>query len=100
MKLPKELREKQGIQGASKKAKQCSVKNCSKPAIRSLSEDKFSKYAELAKLKLAENRLRKIYLCKEHYNKVNKERKSQDKLSQKKGFLDNARSTKKGKYIE
>ena len=43
MKLPKELREKRDLQGTGKKAKKCSVKGCSNDAIRSLSEDKYSK---------------------------------------------------------
>jgi hypothetical protein len=99
MKLPKELREKRDLQGAAKTARQCSVRGCTKSAIRSLTEDKFGRYAELARLKLDENRRRKIYLCKEHYNAVNKERKSQEKLYKKKGFLDNVRATRKGSHL-
>jgi len=100
MKLPKELREKRALKGAAKKGNHCSVRGCTKAAVRSLSEDKYGKYAELAGLKLDENRLRKIYLCKEHYNALNKERKSQEKITRKKGFLDDARSSKIGKYYE
>ncbi len=100
MKLPKELREKQEIKGAAKKAKNCSVKGCNKAAIRSLAEDKYTSYAELANLKLEENRLHKIYLCKEHYNALSKEKKSQEKLYQKKGFLDDSRASKIGKHYD
>ena len=100
MKLPKELREKINLKGAGSKKKQCSVRGCFEIAVRSLSENKFGRYAERAKLKLDENRLHKILLCKGHYNSVNKERKASEKLTQKKGFLDDARSMKKGKYFD
>ena len=100
MKLPKELREKSGLKGASNKVKQCSVRECSEEAIRSLSENKFGKYIERAKLKIDENRLHKVYLCKAHYREVNKLRKSEEKIYQKKGFLDNSHSARKGKYLE
>ena len=99
MKLPKELRDRQGLGGAGKKIRHCSVRGCNKVAIRSLSEEKFGSYAEKARLKLDDNRLRKLYLCKEHYNLINKERKSHEKLYKKKGFLDNVRSTKKGSHL-
>jgi len=100
MKLPKELREKRDLKGASNKAKRCSVRVCGQPAIRSLSESKYGTYIERARLKINENKLHKIYLCKTHYNEVNKLRKSSEKLYQKKGFLDDAHSAKKGKYFD
>jgi len=100
MKLPKELREKAGLKGASNKAKRCSVRGCGTEAIRSLSENKFGKYVERARLKIDENRLHKVYLCKAHYHEVNKLRKSEEKLYQKKGFLDNKQASRKGKYLE
>ena len=95
MKLPKELREKRDLVGSTSKAKLCSVKECGEPAIRSLSENKWSKYVEKAKLKVNENKNRKIYLCKAHYKDANKVRKSEEKLYQKKGFLED---TKKGSW--
>ena len=64
MKLPKELREKSDLSGTASKAKICSVIECGESAIRSLSENKWSKVCEKARLKLNENRLRKIFLCK------------------------------------
>ncbi|MCK4686786.1 MAG: hypothetical protein KAT66_01540 [Candidatus Lokiarchaeota archaeon] len=93
MKLPKELRDKNDLTRVGK-VKTCSVKGCSENAIRSLSENTWKKYLEKAHLKFEENRYHKIYLCKAHYNQSNKFRKSQEKIYQKKGFLENA--TKKG----
>jgi len=98
MKLPKELREKSDLSGAASKGKICSVKECGESAIRSLSENKWSKVCEKARLKLNENRLRKIFLCKKHYKEANKMRKSDEKLIQKKGFLEDSTSTKRGKW--
>ena len=100
MKLPKELREKSELGGGASKKKTCSVQVCGKPAIRSLSENSWGKYVEKAKLKVEENRQHKLFLCKEHYKEVNKVRKSEEKLYQKKGFLDDSRSSKKGKYFD
>ena len=97
MKLPKELREKKDLGGKKKK---CSVTGCGKEAIRSLSENVWMKYIEKAKLKMDENRLHKIFLCKSHYNETNKLRKKDDKLLKSKGFLDDSRSSKVGKYYE
>jgi hypothetical protein len=98
MKLPKELREKKDLIGPKSKVKLCSVMECGKPAIRSLSENKWSSYVESAQLKVNENKNRKIYLCKSHYKDVNKVRKSEEKVSQKKGFLDDSHAIKKGKW--
>ncbi len=98
MKLPKELREKSDLSGTASKAKKCSVIECGESAIRSLSENKWSKVCEKANLKLNENRLRKIFLCKKHYKEANKMRKSDEKLIQKKGFLEDSTSTKRGKW--
>ena len=97
MKLPKELRDKRDIGGTVKKRK-CSVKGCSENVIRSLSENAWKKYIEKSGLKLKDSPTRRLYLCKAHYNQSNKVRKSQEKIFQKKGFLDNKSSTKKGKY--
>lgn len=98
MKLPKELREKRDLSGTASKAKLCSVKECGEMAIRSLSENKWSQYVEKAKLQVDENKKNKIYLCKAHYKEVNKLRKSEEKLYQQKGFLDNTSASKKGKW--
>jgi len=99
MKLPKELREKKELAGVANKGKKCSVSDCTEPAIRSLSENKWSSYIEKAGLKIEESKQRKIFLCKIHYKEVNKLRKSQEKIYQKKGFLDNASTARKGKYL-
>ncbi|MGV9199392.1 MAG: hypothetical protein ACOC44_13595 [Promethearchaeia archaeon] len=99
MKLPKELREKQELKGASGKTKRCSVQGCSKKAIRSLSENKWAPYCEKAGLNIAENRFHKIYLCKKHYKKAKKVRKSDEKLYQKKGFLKDASSRGNGRWL-
>lgn len=98
MKLPKELREKKEIIGVKTKEKLCSVKECGKPAIRSLSEKQWASYVEKAKLSINENKNHKIYLCKAHYKEVSKPRKSEEKIYQKKGFLADAHATKKGKW--
>jgi hypothetical protein len=98
MKLPKELREKRDLSGKASKAKPCSVKECGEEAIRSLSENKWSKFVEKAKLKIDENKKHKIYLCKSHYKDVKKVRKSEEKLYQQKGFLDDSYASKKGKW--
>ena len=99
MKLPKELREKKELGGAASKGKECSVRDCSEPAIRSLSENKWNKYIEKAKLKIDENKRRNIYLCKVHYKEVNKIRKSEEKLyGQQKGFLQDSKAIKKGSW--
>lgn len=91
MKLPKELKEKEELK-SSDKGKTCSVMDCKREAIRSLSENSWGKYVEKAGLKILENKRKKIYLCKNHYNKVKKIRKSQEKIYTKKGFLDNSTS--------
>jgi len=98
MKLPKELREKNELGGANK-GKKCSVSDCSEPAIRSLSENKWNSYIEKTGLKIEESKQHKIFLCKIHYKDVNKLRKSQEKLYQKKGFLDNKSVARKGQYL-
>jgi hypothetical protein len=97
MKLPKELKEKRDLTGKTKK---CSVGGCGEVAIRSLSENKWSKVCEKAGLKIAENevRLRKILLCKKHYKAANKVRKEDEKLIQKKGFLEDSAALKKGRW--
>ncbi|MHA1294073.1 MAG: hypothetical protein ACTSQJ_15585 [Promethearchaeota archaeon] len=100
MKLPKELREKGDLSGTASKSKKCSVNRCNEIAIRSLAENKWGKYMERAKLKYQENRLHKIFLCKTHYKEANKVRKSDEKLYQKKGFLDDVRGVKKGRYLD
>ena len=97
MKLPKELREKRELGGAVKN-RNCTIKGCSETAIRSLSENSWKNYIEKAGLRYKKNSQHKIYLCKQHYNQANKFRKSQDKVFQKKGFLDNATAVKKGKW--
>ena len=97
MKLPKELRDKRDM-GGNSKTRRCSVKACTESAIRSLSENAWKKYIEKAGLNLKDSSNRRIYLCKTHYNQSNKFRKSQVKNFQKKGFLDNSASLKKGKW--
>ena len=74
------------------------MNDCSEDAIRSLSENAWKKYIEKAGLEFKENSTRRLYLCKAHYNQSNKVRKSQEKVFQKKGFLDNLSSSKKGKW--
>ena len=98
MKLPKELREKKELSGTVKKSKKCSIDDCSELAIRSLSENKWGNIVKKKlKLKYEENRLHKIFLCKKHYKAANKIRKDDEKLIQKKGFLENDKKIKKGK---
>ncbi|MFX1256606.1 MAG: hypothetical protein ACFFAN_02005 [Promethearchaeota archaeon] len=100
MKLPKELREKSDLTGRTSKQKRCSVKECSEPAIRSLSDNKWGTYIEKAKLEVEENKRNKIYLCKTHYKEANKIRKNQEKIYQKKGFLENNPALKKGRKYD
>jgi len=97
VKFPKELRDKKDI-GDLAKNKKCSIKDCSEIAIRSLSENSWKKYVEKAGLKYNANSRHKIFLCKIHYHQSNKFRKSQEKMFQKKGFLDNSNAMKKGKW--
>ena len=97
MKLPKELKEKGNLTGKTKK---CSVSGCGEVAMRSLSENKWGKVCEKAGLKIAEKKvkLRKIFLCKKHYKAANKIRKEDEKLLQKKGFLQDSVAMKKGRW--
>ncbi|MFX1327391.1 MAG: hypothetical protein ACFE91_04520 [Promethearchaeota archaeon] len=97
MKLPKELRDSRDL-GGSGKSRKCSIKECRETAIRSLSENSWKRYLEKAGLIFIENTQHKIYLCKKHYNQSNKFRKSQEKIFQKKGFLNNSIAIKKGKW--
>ena len=97
MKLPKELRDKRDM-GGTTKTRKCSAEDCNENAIRSLSENAWKKYVEKAGLKLKNSSSHKIYLCKPHYSQSNKFRKIQEKNFQKKGFLDNSASLKKGKW--
>ena len=97
MKLPKELRDKKDLV-RSAKSRMCSVTICEETAIRSLSENTWKNYIENTGLKLKKNSARRIFLCKSHYNQANKFRKSQEKVFQKKGFLHNSTSVKKGKW--
>ncbi|NVM17926.1 MAG: hypothetical protein HWN80_09435 [Candidatus Lokiarchaeota archaeon] len=97
MKLPKELREKSDLSSTTNKGKRCSIKGCGDIAIRSLSEKGWKSYVEKADLKYFENKQHKIYLCKIHYKDANKYRKSQEKLYQKKGFLEDSTTIGKGK---
>ena len=97
MKLPKEIKDKKDLT-RSAKSRKCSIKGCDEIAIRSLSENSWKKYIKKAGLKYNENSQHKIYLCKRHYNQSNKYRKAQEKIFQKKGFLDNSIATKKGKW--
>ena len=60
MKLPKELRENKDLGSKDRKGKICSVKECNEVAIRSLSENKWNKFIEKAKLKINENKRHKI----------------------------------------
>jgi len=92
MKLPKELRDKRELSGPVKN-RSCTINGCSEAAIRSLSENSWKNYIEKAGLRYKENSKHKIYLCKQHYNQTNKFKKSQNKVFQKKGFLDNATAT-------
>jgi len=100
MKLPKELREKRELSSTTSKGKKCSVGGCGEIAIRSLSENKWKNYMEKANLKYIENKQHKIYLCKDHYRNANKYRKSQEKMVQKKGFLEDSTYIGKGKRYD
>lgn len=100
MKLPKDLRERTNFSGTENKKIKCSVNDCGELAIRSLSENQWSKYIEKANLKIDENKQHRIFLCKRHYKEVNKVRKSQEKLYQKKGFLDNTPVASKQKHFD
>lgn len=97
MKLPKELKDKNDLGGSAKK-RECSIIGCGEEAIRSLSENAWKKFVEKSGLKYSMNSRHKIFLCKAHYNQSNKYRKSQEKIFQKKGFLDNSTAVKKGKW--
>jgi hypothetical protein len=97
VKLPKELREKSDLGTTANKGKRCSIKGCGDLAVRSLAEKGWKAYVEKAKLRYYENKQHKIYLCKMHYKEANKFRKSQEKLYQKKGFLENSVNVGKGK---
>jgi len=100
LKLPKELRDKRDLTSATNKGKKCSIKGCNDLAIRSLSENKWKSYLEKADLKYLENKQKKIFLCKNHYKDVNKLRRSQEKLYQKKGFLEDSFSIGKIKKYD
>ncbi|MFX0003362.1 MAG: hypothetical protein ACFE9C_15925 [Candidatus Hodarchaeota archaeon] len=97
MKLPKELKDKEDLTRMAK-SKKCSITECGEIAIRSLSENSWKNFIEKVGLKFNSNPFHKIYLCKRHYNQTNKYRKSQEKIFQKKGFLDNSIAVKKGKW--
>jgi predicted DNA-binding protein len=97
VKLPKELRERDDLSATTSKVKNCSIKECKEIAIRSLAENKWKSYVEKAQLKYIENKQHKIYLCKLHYKDANKYRKSQEKMYQKKGFLEDTVASAKGK---
>lgn len=97
MKIPKEIREKKDLKTEGSKARKCSVAGCKADAVRSLSENKYSQYAEKAKLKIVENKLHKIFVCKKHFKEIEKTRKSQEKLYTKKGFLEDQHANKGGK---
>jgi hypothetical protein len=97
VKLPKELREKGDLSATANKGKNCSIKSCGDLAIRSLSENSWKSYVEKADLKYYDNKQHKIYLCKTHYKEINKYRKSQEKLYQKKGFLENSTTVSRSK---
>lgn len=97
MKLPKEIKDKMDLPRSAKN-RICSIQGCRENVVRSLSENSWKKFIEKAGLKFKTNAFHKIYLCKAHYNLANKYRKSQEKIFQKKGFLDNSALAKKGKW--
>ncbi len=108
MKIPKEIREKEqyGAHLASKE--RCSVRECDKKAIRSLSEYQWQTYFDSVGLPFLKNKRKKIFVCKVHYNKVSKEKKEREKPNKKKGFLEkphhvqrnfNYKNNKKQKWI-
>jgi hypothetical protein len=100
LKLPKELREKRELNTTAGKEKKCSIKGCGETAIRSLSENKWKDYVEKADLTYIENKQHKIYLCKNHYKEANKFRKSQEKMYQKKGFLEDSEKISPGRRYD
>ncbi len=91
MKLPKEIQEKQYLKTAGGMKRTCSVKGCNNEAVRSLSEETWEGYLRLADLDYVENRNKKIFLCKKHYNEAKKVKKEEDKYNLKKGFLQDSR---------
>jgi hypothetical protein len=61
--------------GKVKKGVQCSILNCNKPAVKSISKEKLSE----AKLSSTSTTGR-AYLCEEHYKMFKKETKKMKKL--------------------
>lgn len=63
--------------GRVKKGQLCSVKNCSNPAIRSLSKD----YCEaLLKAGLEIDSSERVYLCRIHYKELKKLKSKEERL--------------------
>jgi len=85
MKIPKEIKEKRGLNNTN--GILCSVIECNKKSVRNISEYDYNGLMILAKLKYIRKRSKRIYLCKEHFSIVNKE-KNKNKIK-KKGFLEN-----------
>jgi len=96
LKIPKEIKERSGTNNT--KNKMCSVEDCTKNAIRNLSLDEYENYLLLARIKYYRNRTGRVYLCREHFNVVNKEKKSEKFSKQKKGFLENKNRPKRTWY--
>ncbi|MBS7655646.1 hypothetical protein KEJ50_04000 [Candidatus Bathyarchaeota archaeon] len=61
--------------GKVKKGVQCSVSNCNKPAVKSVSKEKLSEF------KLSSTSMTgRAYLCEEHYKMFKKKTKKMKKL--------------------
>jgi len=84
MKIPKEIRDKEGV--GTTRGKMCSIIGCENGAIRNLPEKEYENYVLKAGLKYIKNRIKMIYLCNNHLKLVKKEKRN-DKKPKKKGFL-------------
>ncbi|MHA1793701.1 MAG: hypothetical protein ACTSVI_13745 [Promethearchaeota archaeon] len=59
----------------------CNIKDCNKPAVRSLSRQEYETYMKDAGLELKSRKERKIYPCAEHYKMIKKKKKKDDKIN-------------------
>ncbi|MHA1683613.1 MAG: hypothetical protein ACTSUE_21925 [Promethearchaeota archaeon] len=64
-----------------KSAKTCNIKDCTRPASRSLSRQQYEDYLKDAGLALKSNRERRITPCVEHYKMIKKKKKKDDKIN-------------------
>ncbi|MHA1377561.1 MAG: hypothetical protein ACTSRG_04160 [Candidatus Helarchaeota archaeon] len=78
--------------GTITKGQMCSVQGCEKEAVRSLSLMDVSKYLELK----VGSRIRRAYLCKEHYKDYKKKSKKDKKTEKMRLGTGRAISGKRG----